>query len=220
MEPVRPPGKSIGGIPRGRQAPRPHSSKQRCAMAAGAPLRPGADAGAAPDGQEDPERRPRDGSPATPRTSASSHASPRPSALTSATRRRALGAHVPAPPPERPQSVPEAWPRGTRSQEGAGPGRARAEALHLLVRPAYAAEARRSGSFPQAEAIFDSSDASLGRSLVTYFLLSVCSVGPCQWRCRQEPGRRQVKRRGRQAPTVRGTCAPGRGRPTGPEGKK
>ena len=60
MEPVRPPGKSIGGIPRGRQAPRPHSSKQRCAMAAGAPLRPGADAGAAPDCQEDRERRPRD----------------------------------------------------------------------------------------------------------------------------------------------------------------
>lgn len=91
MEPARPPGTSIGGIPRGRQAPRPHSSKQRCAMAAGAPLRPGADAGAAPDGQEDQERRPRDGPPATPRSSASSHASPRPSALTSAAQRRALG---------------------------------------------------------------------------------------------------------------------------------
>ncbi|XP_042095242.1 PRELI domain containing protein 3A isoform X3 [Ovis aries] len=60
-------------------------------MAAGAPLRPGADAGAAPDGQEDQERRPRDGPPATPRSSASSHASPRPSALTSAAQRRALG---------------------------------------------------------------------------------------------------------------------------------
>lgn len=127
---------------------------------------------------------------------------------------------APAPPPESPQSRPEAGLRGSRYQEGAGPGRARAEALHLLVRPAYGAQAPRSGPFPQAEAIFDPSDASLGRSLVTYFLLSVCSVGPCQWRCRQEPGRRQVKRRGRQAPPVRGTCAPGRGRPMGPEGKK
>lgn len=60
-------------------------------MAAGAPLRPGADAGAAPDGQEDQERRPRDDPPATPRSSASSHASPRLSALTSAAQRRALG---------------------------------------------------------------------------------------------------------------------------------
>lgn len=58
----------------------------------------------------------------------------------------------------------------TRSQEGAGPSRARAEALHLLVRPADAAEAPRSVPFPQAEAIFDPSDASLGRSLVTYFI--------------------------------------------------
>ncbi|XP_043745425.1 PRELI domain containing protein 3A isoform X2 [Cervus elaphus] len=77
-------------------------------MAAGAPLRPGADAGAAPDGQEDPERRPLDRPPATPRSSASSHALPRPSALTSAARRRTLGPRATAPPPERHQSGPKA----------------------------------------------------------------------------------------------------------------
>ena len=219
MELARPPGTSIGGSLRGRQAPRPHSSKQRCAMAAGAPLRPGADAGAAPDGQEDPERRPRDRPPATPRSSASSHALPRPSAVTSAAWRRALGPQATAPPPECRQSGPEAGLRRYALRRGRGRV-ARAPRLctcwcaqRRLLRPRAVYLSLR-----QRLSLTLRTPLSVGPS--SHTLLSICSVGPCQWRCRQEPGRRQVKPCGRQAPTVRGTCAPGRGRPMGPEGKK
>ena len=60
-------------------------------MAAGASLGPGADWQAAVDGRALSEQRPRYGSPATPGSSASARAPPRPGALTSAARRRALG---------------------------------------------------------------------------------------------------------------------------------
>ncbi|KAM9055703.1 PRELI domain containing protein 3A isoform 7-T9 [Megaptera novaeangliae] len=60
-------------------------------MAAGASLGPGADGQAAVDGRALSELRPRDGSPATPGSSASARAPSRPGALTSAARRRALG---------------------------------------------------------------------------------------------------------------------------------
>lgn len=92
-----------------------------------------------------------DGPPATPRSSASSRLALPQRADVS---RTAAPFSAPAPPPESPQSRPEAGLRGSRYQEGAGPSGARAEALHLLVRPAYGAQAPRSGPFLSGRGYF------------------------------------------------------------------